>query len=65
VVIVGFPRSEAGRGRFEAVEAWASPEFLLIDPMATFDLAVVLRNSCPLSHCSLRIRNGTLGGARL
>src|SRR5262249_26680774 len=41
--IVGLPGAEADRGRLEVVEAATAPEFFPIDPMATFDLAVLLR----------------------
>src|SRR5215475_6672000 len=42
---MGFPGSQPAGGRVEVVEAPAAPELLLIDSVAAFDLAVLLRTS--------------------
>src|SRR5262249_27374907 len=42
VVVVPLPGAEADRGRIEIVEAPAAPELFLVDPVAPFDLAVLL-----------------------
>jgi hypothetical protein len=39
---VGFPGAQTDSGRIEVIEAPAPPELFLIDPVAAFDLAVLL-----------------------
>jgi hypothetical protein len=43
VIVVSLPGAEANHGRIEIVEAPASPELFLVDPVTPFDLAVLLR----------------------
>src|SRR5262245_53053287 len=42
MVVVPLPGAEADGGRVEIIKPLASPEFFLIDPVATLDLAVLL-----------------------
>src|SRR6266851_6235082 len=42
IVVPGLPAPQGGGGRLEVREALPAPELLLIDPMAPFDLAVLL-----------------------
>ena len=41
------PRAQRGRGFPKAAEALAAPELFRIDPVATFDFAVLLRGPGP------------------
>src|SRR6266852_508110 len=43
IVVPGLPAPQGGGRRLEVREALPAPELLLIDPMAPFDLAVLLR----------------------
>ena len=42
VVVVSLPDAETNSGRIEIVEAPPAPELFLVDPVAPFDLAVLL-----------------------
>jgi len=44
-VVYALPVSERGRRLIERTEAIACPELLVVDPMATFHLAVLVRTS--------------------
>jgi hypothetical protein len=43
MIVVPLPGAEVNGGRLEIVEAPASPELFLVDPLTPFDLAVLLR----------------------
>ena len=45
MVVVRFPAAEARRGRLEVLETLATPEFLLVDPVAPLDFSILLRAS--------------------
>ncbi len=47
IVVPGLPAPKGGGGRLEVREALPAPELLLIDPMAAFDFAVLLRPAGP------------------
>ena len=47
IVVLALPAPKGGGGRLEVREALPAPELLLIDPMAAFDFAVLLRPAGP------------------
>jgi hypothetical protein len=59
VVVPALPRGECLVGRIEILAAIASPEFFVIDAMAAFDLAVLLRASRPdIAHPHAEVLTG-------